>query len=142
MALSGYRDPNNKSVNYSDLFGQVIFVYKNWKGIIEERRVTPISIEFRQNDFHDEAQWFLVGHCHARNEIRDFAFEDIIGNIRHVRRRNNDAKRQVLAGTAKRNAQERAATNTVTLLLETEDVGSVEPDLTKSVRQVTIEHKK
>jgi len=128
VAKSGYVDRDNPNINYSDLFGQVIFVYKNHEGFIEERRVTPIEVVFKKTMFHDEAQWFLHAYCHQRLDKRDFALEDIIGNIRHVRRRNNDAKRTVLSHQAKKAKFDKLQLNS--------------PDLTKDIDIVTIEHKK
>jgi predicted DNA-binding transcriptional regulator YafY len=91
MGKSSYVDPLDPQRSYSDLMGQVTFVYRNWRGEIGDRRVTPINIVFESNQYHDSAQWFLRGFCHSRHAIRNFAIEDIIGGIRHVRARNNRA---------------------------------------------------
>jgi predicted DNA-binding transcriptional regulator YafY len=101
MGLSRFRSKAHPERNYSDLYGQVIFVYENWRGVIERRRVTPIEIVFGEDDHHDEAQWFLRAYCHDRQAERMFAIEDIVGAIRHVRRRNNSARREVRDSNSK-----------------------------------------
>lgn len=56
------------------------FVYTNYNGVTETRRVRIESLSFGSNTFHREPQWLLNGHCMDRNARRTFALNDIQGD--------------------------------------------------------------
>lgn len=69
----------------------VKFMYKNWRGEVAERTVTPSRIYFGISEHHnveveaadgDRKQWYMVAWCHDRGDYRDFSLKDIQGNIR------------------------------------------------------------
>ncbi len=55
------------------------FTYRNYKGIISDRKVIPSSIYFGSTEYHKEAQWLLSGFDLDKMENRVFAVCDIIG---------------------------------------------------------------
>lgn len=101
MSNSKYRSPGQPQINYSDTYGQLKFVYRNWRGELADRRVTPIEMVFKENEFHDGPQWFLVAYCHDKRAPRDFAIQDIVSPITPVVLRNNRVKHELNAAYAK-----------------------------------------
>lgn len=108
MSKSTFVNPRNSKANYSDTYGMVKFVYRNWKGEIADRLVTPIDMIFDVNDFHDDAQWFLVAYDQKKKAIRNFAIQDIIGPITPVVARNNRVKHETNAVYVKRMHEQEA----------------------------------
>lgn len=54
------------------------FIYKNYKGEIGLRIVTPLRTEYRASDWHPDPQWILVAYDHDKGGHRDFAMNDIV----------------------------------------------------------------
>ena len=54
------------------------FVYKNYRGEVGLRKVTPLRVEFRSSDWHPGPQWLLVAYDHEKGGERDFAMSDIV----------------------------------------------------------------
>lgn len=50
--------------------------YRNWKGEISERTITPICVWYGVNKWHPELQWFLTAYDHDKKAERDFALKD------------------------------------------------------------------
>lgn len=57
---------------------EIRFVYRNWRGEVALRRVTPVELRFAATSWHPVAQWLLVGVDEDRGERRDFALADIL----------------------------------------------------------------
>lgn len=53
------------------------FVYKNYKGEVEVRRVFPRGLWYGSTDWHPEKQWFIHAYDLERKGLRDFALKDI-----------------------------------------------------------------
>lgn len=56
-------------------------VYKNWKGVISERKITPHHLEYRVSEFHSkngEKVWLMIAICHEKGAIREFLLNDIL----------------------------------------------------------------
>lgn len=65
------------------------FVYRNYKGEIEERVVEPeqhmVYLSPREDaQFHPKGGWAISGICRARKARRIFALTQIIGPITEV----------------------------------------------------------
>ncbi len=54
------------------------FTYRNYKGIISDRKVIPLCIHFGSNKYHKEKQWLIDGFDLDKQEHRVFAMNDII----------------------------------------------------------------
>lgn len=57
------------------------FKYKNYKGVISDRLVEFVSIDYipyLNPEFGHQPGWFLTGRDLAKNQIRSFAVVDII----------------------------------------------------------------
>jgi predicted DNA-binding transcriptional regulator YafY len=60
--------------------GKVVeFVYTNYRGVTEIRRVVPQNIWFGATQWHPKRQWFLSAWCLERQAHRDFAWSNIEG---------------------------------------------------------------
>lgn len=53
------------------------FVYRNWRGEVATRTVTPQSLWFGSTEWHPEPQWFLKAIDRGKGAPRDFALRDI-----------------------------------------------------------------
>ena len=56
--------------------------YRNWRGEVAERRITPERVFFGANQWHPKAQWLLVAFDHDKRASRIFAlsgFTDLEG---------------------------------------------------------------
>jgi predicted DNA-binding transcriptional regulator YafY len=56
---------------------EVGFIYVNWRGEKEHRRVDAVRIWFGSTKWHTESQWFLHGVDLEKQEVRDFAMKDM-----------------------------------------------------------------
>ncbi len=56
---------------------EVNILYTNWKGETRQRKILPISIEFKSTPWHKEEQWILNALDIEKNEERNFAMKDI-----------------------------------------------------------------
>ncbi|MCA9347509.1 reverse transcriptase-like protein [Candidatus Saccharibacteria bacterium] len=53
--------------------------YKNHRGEIDDREVTPVNIWFGSTEWHSGEQWFLKAYDFSKGAERDFALADIQG---------------------------------------------------------------
>lgn len=65
--------PSNP-VNDSQL---VTVNYTNYRGETADRKVLPINIQFKSNEFHKEKQWLMSVYDVERGVHREFAMKDI-----------------------------------------------------------------
>jgi predicted DNA-binding transcriptional regulator YafY len=56
----------------------ISFIYRNWRGEIRERTVTPRRVWFGRTDWHPAEQWFIEAADSENGELRDFAVADIL----------------------------------------------------------------
>lgn len=54
-----------------------VFTYKNYRGEIATRVVTPISVRFGSTEWHPEPQWLMKAFDHEKQAEREFAMMDI-----------------------------------------------------------------
>ncbi len=54
----------------------VVAAYKNWKGVVSERRFMPFEIFFGTTEWHPEPQWLLRALDMDKQEVRFFALKD------------------------------------------------------------------
>ena len=54
----------------------IVFAYTNWRGELEDRTVTPISIRWGATEWHPEPGWLLRGYDHTKEAEREFALKD------------------------------------------------------------------
>jgi len=54
------------------------FVYRNWRGIVAERRVIPQGVRWGSTEWHPEPQWLLLALDADKGEAREFAMRDIL----------------------------------------------------------------
>lgn len=52
--------------------------YKNWRGDVGDRHVTPIKIIFGSTEWHPEPQWLMIAWGHDKAAERAFAVKDCI----------------------------------------------------------------
>jgi predicted DNA-binding transcriptional regulator YafY len=59
------------------------FTYKNWKGIISERRIDMYSIKiyYGEVEWHEGEQWLMEAIDLDKNDFRTFAIRDIVGEF-------------------------------------------------------------
>lgn len=53
--------------------------YRNWRGEVAERVITPIRVWFGSTEWHPEPQWFLRAMDEEKGAERDFALRDFMG---------------------------------------------------------------
>lgn len=70
--------------------------YRNYKGEIAWRTLTPIEVWYGTTEWHKQPQWFLKAHDHSRQAIRDFALANFLGDTEPTPEKveNGDFKRQ------------------------------------------------
>lgn len=59
----------------------ISFVYTNWKGEVETRRVEPIKLYYGSTEWHPKEQWLLEAMDLDKGAIRQFAVNDIIDYV-------------------------------------------------------------
>lgn len=69
---------NDEGHNPTDPAMVVKLVYRNWRGEISERLVSPRGLRFGSTDWHKEPQWLMPALDLGKGELRDFALKDII----------------------------------------------------------------
>lgn len=52
--------------------------YRNWRGEVAERRITPERVMFGGTRYHPKAQWLLVAFDHDKQANRVFALSGFI----------------------------------------------------------------
>lgn len=53
-------------------------LYKNWKGEISERDITPIKVFFGSTTWHTDDQWLIEAIDNGKELIRTFALAGIL----------------------------------------------------------------
>lgn len=54
----------------------LVIRYRNWRGEVSTRTITPITVWWGKSEYHEGEQWFLRAYDHDRNAKRDFAMKD------------------------------------------------------------------
>ena len=57
--------------------------YKNWKGKVSNRIITPIKLRYGESEFHKGNQWILKAWDINKSAVREFAINDILEYIPH-----------------------------------------------------------
>ena len=57
--------------------------YKNWKGKVGNRIITPIKLRYGESEFHKGNQWILKAWDVSKSAVREFAINDILEYIPH-----------------------------------------------------------
>lgn len=60
------------------------FFYKNWKGEYGYRTVHDPIMWYGSTQYHKEPQWMIKGYDVDKDDIRDFAVNDIVEFVREV----------------------------------------------------------
>lgn len=55
----------------------IVFMYKNWKGVLSKRKAVVIEFFFGKTSYHTNYQMFIKGFDLDKLEMRDFAVADI-----------------------------------------------------------------
>lgn len=55
---------------------QTSFFYKNYRGELSVRTVTPVEFYWGSTEYHPEPQWIMKAIDHEKNAVRDFALRD------------------------------------------------------------------
>jgi hypothetical protein len=50
--------------------------YRNWKGKVSQRRISPVSIRIGTTEWHPEPGALLLAKDMDKNEMREFALKD------------------------------------------------------------------
>ena len=53
--------------------------YRNWRGEVSVRTITPRKLWYGATDWHPEPQWLLTAWDHDKDALRDFALQDFLG---------------------------------------------------------------
>ena len=69
------------------------FRYKNYRGVIEDRRVTPTGLVYGSDEYHPAPQWLLLACDHDRKAERTFAVASILWFAGGARRRRGQEAR-------------------------------------------------
>lgn len=54
----------------------VTLSYRNYRGEVSERTITPKNIWFGATEWHPEPQWLLTAYDHDKQADRDFSLRD------------------------------------------------------------------
>ena len=54
--------------------------YRNYKGEVSWRTITPIEVWYGTTEWHNQLQWFLKAQDHNRQALRDFALANFLGD--------------------------------------------------------------
>lgn len=54
--------------------------YRNYRGEVSWRTITPMEIWYGTTEYHTQPQWFLKAQDHQKQAIRDFALADFLGD--------------------------------------------------------------
>ena len=54
--------------------------YKNYKGKVQWRTILPIELWYGSTEWHKSEQWFLKAFDPQKDELRDFALSDFLGD--------------------------------------------------------------
>lgn len=52
--------------------------YRNHRGELVERTVTPVRIWFGETEWHPSPQWLLEVFDHDRDAVRNYSMENIV----------------------------------------------------------------
>jgi len=56
---------------------EVLIDYTNWRGVRSIRRIRPLRIVFKNNEWHPKTQWLLEAIDLQKGEERTFALSNI-----------------------------------------------------------------
>lgn len=56
---------------------RLTIVYRNWRGEVGRRTITPVSMRFGHTPWHPEKQWLISAFDHGKGRWREFALKDI-----------------------------------------------------------------
>lgn len=54
-----------------------VVVYRNYKGVVGERNITPIQIYYGSTQYHPEPQFLLEAFDNEKKASRTFALKDM-----------------------------------------------------------------
>lgn len=57
----------------------VTLTYRNWRGEVSDRTITPRRVWFGSTEWHPEPQWLLTAWDAGKDAERDFALADFLG---------------------------------------------------------------
>lgn len=66
---------------------EIVFSYRNWKGVVGERKVKPLNLFYKVGDqrFYDEEKhWFLVAYDIHKQELREFKLDNISFSLKNL----------------------------------------------------------
>lgn len=65
---------------------ELTFTYKNWKGIVSERRIDihSINIYYGEVEWHEGEQWLMDSYDVEKDDFRTFAIKDILSNKEEI----------------------------------------------------------
>ena len=67
-----------RATEHSDDKKNIKILYKNWKGKISIRSITPKEIRFESTKWHPNTQWVLYAYDLKKKDNRTFACCDIL----------------------------------------------------------------
>lgn len=70
------------------------FWYKNYKGKLALRSVTPKRVYWGKNEYHPEEQWLMLAYDWDRAQLRTFAMKDMDCSTFHMGRTNKYEKHE------------------------------------------------
>ena len=53
-------------------------LYRNWKGNLKWREITPITMVYMKSEYYDEPQWFIEAFDQEKAKVRHFAVKNIL----------------------------------------------------------------
>ena len=56
---------------------RLAFKYENYRGEVDMRHVIFLGLQYGDNEWYPEPQWFIRTHDLAKNAVRSFAFSKI-----------------------------------------------------------------
>ena len=87
----------------------ILFLYTNWRGERDARKVTPISIRWGATKWHPEPGWLLRGYDHDKNAEREFALRDCNFSLGHLLVDVEEERAEAAAAQAREEALREAA---------------------------------
>lgn len=63
--------------------------YKNHRGEIATRTISPRSIQFTSTEFHQAPQWIMHAYDHEKQALRSFAMKDFLAVLKEERLTTN-----------------------------------------------------
>lgn len=54
---------------------KIKMMYRNWRGEVSERIITPISLFFGKNQYHQKDTWLIEAFDEVKGDLRTFSLE-------------------------------------------------------------------